>query len=430
MKILVVGSGISGLAAAWTLRHEDVRVLEASNEVGGRMRSEVVGGHLMEIGAQFLSSHYEVIPRLAKALGLVPTAISPGSAIVNNGTLRRFRADRPLSQFTGGVLPWHAGPKAASGLLNVRKTSRHRSTSDLSQWADLDNELGHEWAVRVLGPDVADRVLAPTLNGLYFQSIHDCSATLPAAVSAFGARIGSTMTLPGGLGELTQRLAEHLDVRLGTRVTAVRRAGRQVRVTTTAGEELVDRVVLAVPASAAQTILADPTDIERHLMATPYSRGLLVGIPLDEPLHPKQLGTAYGVVVHPNEPSPIAAVAVASRAHLSSGRGDLLTVMLNDATAAEMYEADDVAVFEVAVKALFDIDDSLSSCLPTDPALARFVRHREAMPTCPPGHATRIRDYRQGPPLGPVILAGDYLGFPWTDSAAATGIWAAQTALS
>ena len=91
---------------------------------------------------------------------------------------------------------------------------------------------------------------------------------------------------------------------------------------------------------------------------------------------------------------------------------------------------DDVAVVEVAVKALLDIDDSLSSCLPTDPALARLVRHREAMPTCPPGHATRIRDYRQGPPLGPVILAGDYLGFPWTDSAAATGIWAAQTSLS
>lgn len=430
MKILVVGAGISGLAASWKLRNHDVRVLEATAEIGGRMRSELVGGHLMEIGAQFLSSHYEVVPLLAEAMGLTPTAISAGTGVVQNGTVRRFRSDRPLSQFTGRVLPFRAGPKAALGLLRVRRTSRNRPTSELSEWADHDDESGSEWGVRVLGPRVADRVLAPTINGLYFQSLHENSAALPAAVSAFGARPGSALTLPGGLGQLTQRLSENVDVRLETRVTDVRRDGRQVRVTTTAGMELVDRVIVAVPASAAQQILPDATSAERRLMSTPYSRGLLVGIPLEEALGTSQLGSAYGVVVHPNEVSPIAAVAVASRASTrGSGEGDLLTVMLNDATAAEMRLADDSAVYDVAVKALLDIDTSLRPLLPVDPALAKVVRHSEAMPTCPPGHAARVRDYRHGPNPGPVILAGDYLGFPWTDSAAATGIWAAGTAL-
>jgi protoporphyrinogen/coproporphyrinogen III oxidase len=165
-------------------------------------------------------------------------------------------------------------------------------------------------------------------------------------------------------------------------------------------------------------------------MATPYSRGLLVGIPLDDPLRPPQLASAYGVSVHPGEPSPIAAVAVASRAHSasSSTRGDLLTVvMFNDATSADMHDADNDDVVDVAHRGLSGLDASLGRLLPADPGLARVVRHCEAMPMCPPGHAGRVRDYRRQH-SGPVVLAGDYLGFPWTDSAAATAIWAAGAA--
>jgi oxygen-dependent protoporphyrinogen oxidase len=429
MRILVVGAGISGLAAAWTLRHHDVRVLEATDEVGGRMRSEVVGQQVMEIGAQFLSSHYEVIPRLVQSMGLTPTAIDPGAAVLLDGTLRRFRGDRPLSQFTGGVLPWRAGRRAASGMLAVRRTVRTRSTSELGQWADHDDETGHAWAHRVLGPEIADRVLAPALNGLYFQSLRESSAALPAAVSAFGARPGSTLTLPGGLGELTRRLAERLDVRLATPVTSIHRIGDRARVATAAGEQQYDRVILAVPGAAAEAILVDATAPERRLMATPYSRGLLVGIPVDEPLQPSQLASAYGVIVQPSDASPIASIAVASRSHASfeSHRSELLTVMFNDAAAAGMFDADDDSIVDLAVKGLCAVDPSLGRVLPVNTAIVRIVRHHQAMPMCPPGHGRRVRDYRRQH-SGPVVLAGDYLGFPWTDSAAATGIWAAGAA--
>ena len=36
-----------------------------------------------------------------------------------------------------------------------------------------------------------------------------------------------------------------------------------------------------------------------------------------------------------------------------------------------------------------------------------------------------MRRYR-GEQSGPVVLAGDYLAFPWSDSAALTGLWAAN----
>ena len=47
------------------------------------------------------------------------------------------------------------------------------------------------------------------------------------------------------------------------------------------------------------------------------------------------------------------------------------------------------------------------------------------MPTCRVGRVGRVRRYRVEH-RGPVILAGDYLAFPWSDSAALTGLWAAN----
>ncbi|MBW2313943.1 MAG: NAD(P)-binding protein, partial [Deltaproteobacteria bacterium] len=53
---LVIGAGIAGLAAAATLRRAglDVRVLESGSQVGGVVRSERVGGYLVEHGPNTL----------------------------------------------------------------------------------------------------------------------------------------------------------------------------------------------------------------------------------------------------------------------------------------------------------------------------------------------------------------------------------------
>ncbi|HLE42541.1 MAG TPA: FAD-dependent oxidoreductase, partial [Methylomirabilota bacterium] len=48
---IVVGGGIAGLAAAWELRDRDVLVLEASDRLGGRIRSERRGGMWLNFGA-------------------------------------------------------------------------------------------------------------------------------------------------------------------------------------------------------------------------------------------------------------------------------------------------------------------------------------------------------------------------------------------
>ena len=49
----------------------------------------------------------------------------------------------------------------------------------------------------------------------------------------------------------------------------------------------------------------------------------------------------------------------------------------------------------------------------------------QALPYVPAGHATAVNRYRSTlPETSRVVLADDYLGFPWTDSAAFNGQWA------
>ena len=58
--VLVVGAGISGLVAAVELKRRgfSVQVLEASDNVGGRIRTDVVDGFLLDRGFQVLLTAY------------------------------------------------------------------------------------------------------------------------------------------------------------------------------------------------------------------------------------------------------------------------------------------------------------------------------------------------------------------------------------
>ena len=71
-KVIVVGAGMAGLAAAYRLRKAgaDVTVLESNDHVGGRVRTETSDGYLIERGAQLITSTYRNALGLVKELGL------------------------------------------------------------------------------------------------------------------------------------------------------------------------------------------------------------------------------------------------------------------------------------------------------------------------------------------------------------------------
>lgn len=94
-SVIVVGGGIAGLTAAHVLKQRGIptRVIEASGRVGGRMTSDMVGGHVVDRGAQFLSTDYSVIPKLLEDMGLSQRIrqASQYSATVRDGRARVMR---------------------------------------------------------------------------------------------------------------------------------------------------------------------------------------------------------------------------------------------------------------------------------------------------------------------------------------------------
>lgn len=104
MKIVVVGAGVAGLVCARTLLRagHEVVVLEASDGVGGRVRSHVVDGFLLERGFQVLFTAYPAVRRQVDYERLDLRYFDPGAIIARAG--RRHVLSDPIRD-PGALLP-------------------------------------------------------------------------------------------------------------------------------------------------------------------------------------------------------------------------------------------------------------------------------------------------------------------------------------
>ena len=83
--VIIIGAGLAGLTAAKVLKAagKTIKILEASDTVGGRVRTDSVDGFLLDRGFQVLLTAYPETKRFLdyKALDLRP--FSPGAIILN-----------------------------------------------------------------------------------------------------------------------------------------------------------------------------------------------------------------------------------------------------------------------------------------------------------------------------------------------------------
>ena len=424
-EVVVVGAGISGLCAAYRLRQAGVEavVLEQQARPGGRIHSVQVNDAVMEAGATFYTSAYQLLPALAAELGLTPRTVSSASAVVHRQRLYPLRSNRPLTAVRSGLLSWRDGFGMLPGLSRFAASCRGRGTVDSLDWLALDSLPAREWAEPLGLPTLLERAWRPAYHGFYVGDTEQTSAAGVAAMAAHGLR-QRTLTLPGGLARLPWALAGRLQVRTQVQVHAVEAAEREVLLRTSAGELRASRVVVTVPGPALTGLWAlDP--LEAAVAATPYTRGLLVGLGVRRRLRDDELGGAYGVLLAPGS-GPLAAVCVASRAGHASGAGDLVTCLLTDQQAHLRAEQNDAEILDAAREALLAWEPRLGPELLTDPERNRVARIEHAMPASPPGRLAAIAAYRRSAPGRRVLIAGDVIAWPWSDSAAGAGAWAAQ----
>ncbi|GAA4796736.1 protoporphyrinogen oxidase [Actinomycetospora chlora] len=288
-RVLVVGGGVSGLAAAHRLRtllgaDTEIVVVETARALGGKLSALEIGGRRVDVGAEaFLARRPEVAARVAE-LGLDDQLVHPGTA---TSALHVGGRTVPLPPRTVMGVP--GDPAVAGEALSPAGLAALRADAPGPWEPGGDVAVGALVRAR-LGDEVADRLVDPLLGGVYAGRADGLGlrATVPALAAALDADPRSLVdaarrclpapaavtagevapplplpvfgTLRGGLADLpsTLALAARAEIRLGRTVTALARTAAGWRADTDAGEALeADAVVLAVPPPAVRRLLAD-----------------------------------------------------------------------------------------------------------------------------------------------------------------------------
>lgn len=251
--VIVVGAGMAGLSAASALRDDgfDVTVVEGRERVGGRLFTDDALGVPLDLGASWIEG-VEDNPIAALAdrfdVDTVPTDFEDLAVVDELGGRPSEARLAELAGFLGELL----GDASSAAERLDEDTSLAAVVEPLLDEAGLSPEERRavEWA------------LAGEVVYEFADDLDRLSAWWFDEGETFG---GATVLFPGGYGQLPQRLAEGLDVRLGQVVTAIRHGGEEaVVVVTTDGELRADHVVLTVPLGVLQ---ADTIDLVPPLPA-------------------------------------------------------------------------------------------------------------------------------------------------------------------
>ena len=162
--VVVIGGGIAGLAAAFYLRDEPVRVtvLEGSPRLGGKLSASDVAGVSMDEGAEALLARRPEGVALIEATGLAADLVPAGvtsSAIYTRGAMRSL----PRRQFMG--VPADLDELAATGVVSAEGVARAR-TEPPRPFEAADTSVTAYIGAR-LGVEVVDGLVDPLLGGVY-----------------------------------------------------------------------------------------------------------------------------------------------------------------------------------------------------------------------------------------------------------------------
>jgi oxygen-dependent protoporphyrinogen oxidase len=173
-RILVIGGGIAGLAAAHRvveLNNEralglEVMVLEASPRLGGSIATERVGDFLVEAGPDSFISEKPWALRLCERLGLAPRLLSTQAAyqkiyVVHKGKLQ------PLPEGYFLLAPTRFWPFVQTPLFSVRGKLRMATEILLPRGTINSDESLGSFVRRRFGSEALERVAQPLVGGIY-----------------------------------------------------------------------------------------------------------------------------------------------------------------------------------------------------------------------------------------------------------------------
>lgn len=434
-KVVVVGAGVSGLAAAYRLKQRgfEVTVLEATDHVGGKTAAYRRDGFTLNSGATVLGASYDAMLAICREIGIESQVIKvdPTIGVYADDQVYWLRGAPP-----GAIVDFIKTPllSAKSKLLLARAgvdafRARAKAGYDKPQLrAELDTESVDEYCRRRLNTEIRDRMLAPLMGGLFVVDGGTVSVAglFFSLVKFLG---GGMLGYRGGIDFFARALAERLDVVTSAEVTLVERLadGSGARVTYQQGgatkTEDVDGVVMSIAAplvppiypgldAGIQGILleglhqANYISVRFALSQRPVKDGLLVVVPFGA------LG-GIGTVMFEHNISPGAAPA---------GKGLVGVLLYHEWVTPRMDQSEDELISELL--------PDLEKVVPGITEMIEFAQITRWQPAALLGdtgtHKLIAEVDRQIDPRERVQLAGDFLSIPSINGSIVTGEVAAQ----
>jgi len=429
-RVIVVGGGITGLAAAHRVVELqpsiEVLLLEAEDRLGGVLRTERVDGFHIEASADNFITEPNWGLELCRRIGIEDEIVSTdassrGASVVCHGRLE------PVPEGFLLMSPTRVWPVLSTRILSPRGKLRLMLEPFIPRRKSADDESFASFARRRLGREAYERLAQPLISGIYTADPEKLSmqAALPRFAEmeqnagslwraarrqarrrasrrkSSGARYELFVAPRSGMSRLATALKERLPagaVRLDSPVSELKATGdRRWSVSVDSGDSdesvlSADAVIVALPAPRAARLLRDVDDELGRLMRQIKYAGCVIVVTA---FRRDQIGRhldGFGLVVPEVEGRRILACSYSSVKFPDRAPKEhvLMRVFLGGACHEEMQSLDDATLQAITQQELRELLHTTGKAV-----LEKVYRWNQRMPQYQVGHTERVARIEQ-----------------------------------
>ncbi|TWE01837.1 protoporphyrinogen oxidase [Neobacillus bataviensis] len=431
--VLVIGGGITGLSALYELQKwknsngTDVRLVlaEASNQLGGKIRTIIQDEFVMEAGADSIVARKMEEMTLFEELGL-------GKEVVYNATGRSFiYSDGQLKLIPEDAvfgIPASIESLAKSTLVSAEgKVAAMQDFYTKNETFTKNDSIG-SFLEHFLGTELVEKQIAPVLSGVYSGKLSDLTlaSTLPYLIDykeQYGSIIKGLeankqkfkggerkfLSFQNGLGSVIDALEEKLadaEILKNTKVTNIEKNSSRYQVFLN-NQEIIeaDFVVLSIPNTAAENLIDDP-DLKNEFSRFKNSSliSVYVGFDVPDSVLPAD-GTGF-ITANTDELSCNACTWTSRKWEHTSNSGNLLVRLFYKNSHPSYASLEKMEKEELLEIALGDIHKSLG--ISATPVASEVTKWADQMPNYLISHPKSVEalESKMAADYSGIILAG------------------------
>jgi oxygen-dependent protoporphyrinogen oxidase len=420
-RIAIIGGGISGLSAAYTLEEKrqsgtpvQYSLFESSPRLGGVLLTDRVDGCLIEAGADSFLTEKPWAADLCRKVGLGDQLIGSNDADRKTYILVKGK----LVELPDGLMFMVATkimPTLRSPLFSVRTKLRMAAEWFHQPHKAVEDETVAQMVERHYGPEMVELLADPLLSGVYggeasqlsaravlprFTDMESKHGSLGRAVLSASRKTGAAATTPprpvfsslrNGMQQMVSALVAKLDARsLLTSAPVQSLIPQDNGWTVCAGYQTdhFDAIIIATPAQAAASVLASADDdLSRELGEIRYSSSVTVTLGYDEKVR-ASLPPGFGFLVPRGAGHRmLAATFVHNKfSYRAPANRALIRCFLGGTRDEEILQASEEEILRIVRGELRQIIS-----LNAEPLFARVYKWKSAMAQYVVGHLERLQ---------------------------------------